>query len=426
MKRRHFFRSISGLAGGLFFSSAIPAFSTVSSFKEACAGIPGDKKFWKLLRRQFLIPENYHYLNTGGLGPSPFMVINTVKKMMDREDTYPSAGHDKDDWWKIKKKCAAFLGAGIKKEEIALTSTATEGINIIINGLPLKRGDEIITSTHEHVALNVPLLNKMKTDGIVLKTFEPNLEKGTRNVKRIEQLISKRTRLIFTSQITCTTGQIMPVKEIGRLAKSRGIWYALDGVQAIGHMPVNVEETGVDFYAVSGHKWLLGPRRTGILYVREKWLDTLKPSIVGAYSTKEDDIEKRLLELHPTAQRYEYGTQNEALFYGLDTALDFITSIGIDTIWTHNKHLSEMFYSGLKEIAGVEILSPLEQKYRASMVTFKIKNSDCREISSLLDKRGWRVRFVSEADLEAIRASFHVYNNEQEVKGILKEIKKEL
>lgn len=386
--------------------------------------MPGEKNFWKLLRQQFLIPGNYHYLNTGGLGASPFMVINTVKKMMDLEDTFPNAGRKKDDWWEIKKKCAAFLGPGIKKEEIALTGTATEGINIIINGLPLKKGDEIITSTHEHVALNVPLLNKMKTSGIVIKTFEPDFEKGTGNVKRIEQLISKRTRLIFTSHITCTTGQIMPVKEIGRLAKARGVWYALDGVQAIGHMPVKVAETGADFYAVSCHKWLLGPRRTGILYVREKWLDTLKPSIVGAYSNEMNDIEKRLLELHPTAQRYEYGTQNEALFYGLEMALDFITTIGIDTIWTHNKHLSEMFYRGLKEIPGVEILSPVEEKHRASMVTFKIKNRESRKISNSLDTRGWRVRFVPEANLEAIRVSFHVYNNEQEVRGLLEEIKK--
>lgn len=415
MKRRHFFKYISGLSGGLYLAS---------SFRDACAAVSRDEKFWKLLRKQFLFPPDYHYLNTGGLGSSPLMVIHTVKKMMDREDMYPVAGHDGQHFWKIKEKCAALLGPGIKKEELAFTSTATEGINVIVNGLPLKPGDEIITSTHEHVALNVPLLYKMKTSGIVLKIFEPDLENGKANVKRIEKLITKRTRLIFTSHITCTTGQILPVKEIGELAKSRGVWYALDGVQAFGHMPLNLKEIDVDFYAVSGHKWLLGPKRTGVLYVRESLLETLKPSIVGAYSGKSNDIKRGVVELQPSAQRYEYGTQNDALFYGLETALDFNAAIGDRTIWGHNKECSEMFYGGLEKIPEVEILSPLEEKYRSSMITFRIKGRVNQKFSGFLERRGFRVRTVLEAGLDGIRVSFHIYNDREEVVRLLEEIKK--
>ncbi|MCP5108228.1 MAG: aminotransferase class V-fold PLP-dependent enzyme [bacterium] len=421
MKRRHFFKSI-GALGGLYLTSSVPAFSSVSSFQKVCAGKPKDEKFWKFLRKQFLLPEDYHYLNTGGLGTSPLMVRDTVKKMMAREDMRPTPGHDAEDWWRIKGKCAALLGPGIKKEEVALTSTATEGINIILNGLPLKKGDEIIASTHEHVALVVPLLYKMKTEGIVLKTFKPDFRSGSGNVKRIERLVTKRTRLIFTSHITCTTGQIFPVTEIGRLAKARGVWYALDGAQAAGHLPLNLLETGVDFYAASGHKWLLGPRRTGILYVREPMLETLKPSIVGAYSDKSNDIEKMSLELHPTAQRYEYGTQNDALFYGLETALEFITAIGVKNIRDHNRHLSEMFYDGLKKIPGVEILSPAEEKYRSPIITFKIKEINNEKILSFLRTKNFRMRNVTEANLGGIRVSFHIYNNEEEVRLLLEAI----
>jgi selenocysteine lyase/cysteine desulfurase len=216
----------------------------------------------------------------------------------------------------------------------------------------------------------------------------------------------------------------MPIKEIGELAKSQGIWYALDGAQAVAHLPVNLQGTGVDFYALSGHKWMLGPRRTGILYVRGKWLETLKPTIVGAYSNLDYDMEKRRLELHPTAQRYEYGTQNEALFYGLEAAVDFITAIGIDAIREHNKKLSEMFYYGLKKIAGVAILSPQEESYRSSIITFRIKDKDNRKICRLLEQKGLRVRSVTEANLDAVRASFHIYNNEAEKERLLSEIKK--
>lgn len=415
MKRRHFFKYISGLSGGLCLAS---------SFRDACAAVPRDEKFWKLLREQFLFSPDYHYLNTGGLGSSPLMVIHTVKKMMDREEMLPVAGHDEQHFWGIKEKCAALLGPGVKKEELALTSTATEGINIIINGLPLKPGDEIITSTHEHVALNVPLIQKMKTGGIVIKLFEPDLENGLGNVDRIEKLITKRTRLIFTSHITCTTGQLLPVKAIGELAKSRGVWYALDGVQALGLLPLDIREIHVDFYAVSGHKWLLGPKRTGVLYVREVLLDTLKPLIVGAYSDRKNDIKRGAIELHPTAQRYEYGTQNDALFYGLETALDFNAAIGGRTIWNHNKELSEMFYRGLEKIPCVGILSPREEKYRSSMITFRVKGRVNRKFSGYLESRGYRVRNVPEADLDGIRVSFHIYNNREEVAGLLEEIKK--
>jgi selenocysteine lyase/cysteine desulfurase len=426
MERRHFLKSmgyIGGLAGGLVFTTPpLSAFSSASSFKDACAAMPVDEGFWRLVRDQFLLPKDYAYLNTGGLGACPLMVIDTVKKKMDKEDTYPSAGHDEKDWCRIKEKCAALLGPDIKKEELAFTSTATEGINIILNGLPLKKGDEIITSTHEHVALHIPLLHKMKSEGIVVKTFKPDLENAKGNVKRIEKLITKRTRLIFTSHITCTTGQIMPVKEIGELAKSMGLWYALDGVQALAHFPMNIKEMGVDFYAVSGHKWLLGPRRTGILYVRENLLDTLKPTVVGAYSNVTCDMEKGEMDLQPTAQRYEYGTQNDALFYGLEAAADFITSIGTGTIWKHNKPLSEMFYNGLKDIPELEILSPAEEEYRSAMVTFRFKNKENKKIALSLTEKGLRVRTVQEANLDGIRVSFHIYNNEKEMKRLLGEI----
>jgi selenocysteine lyase/cysteine desulfurase len=425
MKRRHFFKSIGGLASGLFFTGGMPVFSSLSSFRSACRNTPIDEKFWKLVRKQFLLPENYAYLNTGGLGTSPALVRVAVKKRMDQEDAHPSAGYSEKDWWKIKEECAPLLGPDVKKEELAFTSTATEGINIIINGLPLNRGDEIITSTHEHPALNVPLLYRMKTKGIVIKTFEPDLVNAPGNVQRIERLITKRTRLIFISHITCITGQIMPVEEIGQLARAKGLWFALDGVQAVGHLPMNIGEIGVDFYAVSGHKWLLGPRRTGIFYIKKDLLDAniVKPCVVGAYSNGGYDMPKRQLKLHPTAQRFEYATQNEALFYGLEAAVDFIYSIGIENIRDHNKHLSEMFYIGLSEMSHVELLSPLQEKNRSSMIAFRIKNKDNRKITIQLEKKGFRLRQLVELNPQAIRASFHVYNNEQEVQRLLQEIK---
>jgi len=126
----------------------------------------------------------------------------------------------------------------------------------------------------------------------------------------------------------------------------------------------------------------------------------------------------------PTAQRYEYATQNEMLFHGLGAGVDFVRTIGLQKILDHNKSLAEKFYEGLKEIPGIEVISPEENEYRTAMITFRVKEQNIREIAhELSNKRGIRVRHVPEVGLEGLRVSFHVYNNESEVERILRELK---
>ena len=417
MKRRDFVKSLSGVAGSAVLGST--AIAGNDSFKKECNGLklkPNDDNYWVQLKKKFSLPLDYSYFNTGGLGASPKVVTEKVIAMMETENTHPAPGYRTDDWSRIKSKCAVLLGAGVKKEEVALVSCATEGINIILNGLPLKNGDEVIVSTHEHAALSIPLVYKMKQTGIIIRFFDPLSQGGI--VTRIKTLINKQTRLIFISHITCTTGLQMPVKEIAGLAKTNGIWFALDGAQALGHISMDLKDMGVDFYAASGHKWLLGPNRTGILYVREELTDLLAPTCVGAYSDGKFDFEKKELQLHPSAQRYEYGTQNESLFMGLETAIDFINQMGMQTIRQHGSALAQRFRRGLEKLK-LTIISPMEPAAQSSVVTFKIPDRKNGEICIGLEKQNYRVRYVPEANLNAIRVSFHIYNSEKEVDGLL-------
>jgi selenocysteine lyase/cysteine desulfurase len=243
-------------------------------------------------------------------------------------------------------------------------------------------------------------------------------------VDRIEKLITSRTKLIFISHITCTTGQIFPLQEIGELAKAKGIWFAVDGAQAVGTMPMDIKNAHVNFYAFSGHKWTLGPKRTGVLYVQNDLLDVLRPVTVGAYSDDGFNILKNELKLHPTAQRYEYATQNDALFYGYEKGAEFVKTIGLEKVRKHNRALAEKFYAGLQEIPRAEILSPEEEKYRSSIISFKIKDKSFQDVGSYLtEKKRIRVRGVSEANVNGTRVSFHVYNSGQDVEKILTELK---
>jgi selenocysteine lyase/cysteine desulfurase len=424
MNRNRFLRSIGLISGGLALHPVGPVYSSPDEFSRALSGASGEDDFWKKIREQFTYPEDFIYFNTGGIGAAPIAVLDMVDSNMRLLEKSPRPGHDEKDWIDIKESCAPFFGPGCEHAELALTNTATEGINIILNGLGLKPGDEVITSTHEHVALEVPLLNQMNINGIVIRTFEPDRADGANNLNRIRELINGKTRLIFHSHITCTTGQLLPVAEIGKMAHERGILYAVDGAQAAGTMPIDLKALNIDFYACCGHKWMLGPKRTGLLYVRKDKLPLLQPVTVGAYSDLSHDLLKGELELRETAGKFEYGTQNESLFRGLQTAARFLQAIGLQKIKDHNRGLAEQFCQGLSRIPGTEILSPAEEQYRTSMITFRLKSKGYQETSNYLTgEKRIRVRVVPEAGMNAVRASFHVYNQAFEVDRILEELR---
>jgi len=422
MNRKEFLRGVTAIVGSLAFTKELKP----ADFRGLLEGAAAESEdyFWKLVRDQFVLDPEWIYLNFGGLGSCPLPVLNSLWEWTRSEERAPSAGHDAKLWSGVKEKLAKLLGKNCRKEDLALISTTTEGINMIINGLPLKKGDEVITSTHEHVALNTGLLNRMQRDGIVIRLFEPDMKSGLGNVERIARLINDRTRLIFISHVTCTTGQRFPEKEISKLARERGVWFALDGAQAPVCVPFDIVDCGVDFYACSTHKWIMGPKRTGFLYVRQGLLDNLRPLAVGGGSSERYDINKNELVLHPTAQRYEYGTQNDALFFALGTAIDFIQTIGLDRIWRYNRAMAERFYRGLKEIPGIEILSPEEEAYRSAMIGFRMKTHDFRKINDHLASDRIRVRTVAEGGLNSIRVSFHICNHDGEVTKILQSLKK--
>jgi selenocysteine lyase/cysteine desulfurase len=421
MNRKEFLQGMAAVVGSLAVPRAAGAANFGAALQDASAA--SDAAFWKLIRDEFVLDPGWSYLNFGGLGTCPMPVLNSFWEWTRSEERAPSAGHDETLWWSVKERLARLLGPSCRKEDLALIGCATEGINAIINGLPLKKGDEVITSTHEHVAVNVGLLNRMQRDGIVIRLFEPDLVRAQGNVERIGALINSRTKLILVSHVTCTTGQLFPAPQIARLARDKGIWFALDGAQAPVCVPFDIVDAGADFYTSSTHKWLMGPKRTGFLYVRQSMLDALRPTTAGAYSSERNDITKADLALHPTAQRYEYGTQNDALFFALGAAIDFVQTIGLQRIWEHNHALAEKFYRGLQEISGVDILSPQEAAHRTAMISFRMKNYTYTQINERFAQAKIRVRPVTEGGLNCIRVSFHVCNYDGEVDKALETLR---
>jgi len=385
-------------------------------------GNTSDERFWPFVREQFPLTRERVYLNTGGLGASPYAVIDAVVSRINELEKISETGHSEQVWSSIKQKIATLLGCDA--EEIAYTRNATEGINIVCNGLPLKRGDEVITTTHEHVGNTVPWLARQKRDGIVIKLFEPSVKSAQENLDRLASLISKRTRVISVPHATTTTGQILPVKEIAALAKAKNLWFFIDGAQTAGMLNFNLHEIGCDAYATSGHKWMLGPKGTGLLYVRKNMLDTIQALEVGAYSDKSHDLQTGELTLHPTAQRYEYGTVNTPIFVGLGAAIDFLMKIGMENVWARDAALATAFLNGLQEIPNAEILSPLNPAERSAMIAFKMKNIEYLKLQTFLaEKYKLRTRGVGEGGINALRVSWHIYNSFEEVNRVLEGVK---
>jgi len=379
------------------------------------------EEFWAFVRELFPLSHERAYLNTGGLGASPNVVINAVKAKMDELERTGETGREEDLWQSIKSACAELLGCDAG--ELAFVRNTTEGVNIVANGLPLARGDEIITTTQEHVGNTMPWLALMRRAGVVARFFEPSVLSQQENLDRIQKLFSKRTRLVSIPHVTTTTGLIMPVREIAAMARARKAWFFIDGAQSAGMFPFSLHDIGCDAYATSGHKWLMGPKETGLLYVRKEMLDAIEPRFTGAYSAAPFDFRKGTYQFEGTAVRYEYGTVSTPLRVGLGAAVGFVQRIGLARVWERDRFLSGRLYRGLREIPGVTILSPEQNEMRSAMITLSHRDVSHTVLQEHLTARKMRTRIVTEGGLSALRISTHIYNTPAEVDRVLEAVR---
>jgi selenocysteine lyase/cysteine desulfurase len=424
MLRRSFFRDALGFVG---------AAASLAAVRRAGAQSPGggslpvpegdvdprDRRFWASVRQQFPLTDRRTYLNTGGLGASPQVSIDAVQQKIDALEEISEVGHKHDLWVEIKTSAGKLLGC--EADELAYTRNTTEGSNIVCNGLPLQAGDEVITTTHEHVGNTLDWLARQKRDGIVVKPFTPSMESAEENVKRIEALLTPRTKVLSLSHVTCATGQILPMRQIGELAADRGLWYFVDGAQSAGMMPVDVKSWKCHAYATSGHKWLCGPKGTGLLYVSREAQEVIEPKFVGAYSGggEWDMISTGQFHWTDSAQRYEYGTVSVPLFVGLGASMDFLLQIGIHNIWRHNHAMGAALKEGLNEL-GATVLSPQDADEHSSIITFKIDNMEYPQLQGFLGKEHkLRTRGIYEGGLNGLRISLHLYNDFDDVDRVL-------
>ena len=190
------------------------------------------EEIWPDLRKQFPLQYDRIYLNTSTIGITPRSVLDSMYSHMEGCEKTGDIGHSTKLWQDVKAGIALLLNCN--DTEIALTRNTTEGVNIVCNGLSFNQGDEIITSTHEHVGNTIPWIIRSKRDKLRIRTFEPSKE-SKETLERIAGLIGPRTRAISLPHVSCASGQILPVEAIGNLVKNQQIFYFVDGAQAVGN-----------------------------------------------------------------------------------------------------------------------------------------------------------------------------------------------
>ncbi|MFT5086671.1 MAG: selenocysteine lyase/cysteine desulfurase [Planctomycetota bacterium] len=381
---------------------------------------PHDDAFWNDVRTQFPLLYDRIYFNTSTMGISPHSVLDAVKTHMYELEKTGDSGHSMPLWQDVKDRVARLLNCS--GDEIALTRNTTEGSNIVCNGLPLEAGDEIITSSHEHAGNTMAWLARQKRDQLVIKVFEPSID-DDETLARIEALCTPRTRALSVPHVSCASGQVLPVESIGQLAAQRELYYFVDGAQALGCVEVDLRAIGCHAYATSAHKWMLGPNGTGFLFVRQDALDLVQAQHVGAYSNEGAfSMETGEITLISTAQRYEYGTVNASLVVGIQAALQFIEDIGPHNILRHNQALADAFEQGLRAL-GAEVLTTACGAERSSIISFCLPGVPYQQLQSYLwGEHRLRLRGIYEGDLDALRASLHLYNSFIEVERALEAI----
>jgi selenocysteine lyase/cysteine desulfurase len=380
-----------------------------------------DETYWQMIRKQFPLNKELTYLNNGTMGPSPYPVISATNKGMLLADEEADYG----GWEATCKKLGAFVG--VDGSEIALTRNVTEGINIISSGLKLNKGDEVILTTHEHAGNAFPWLNLAKQKGVVLRTFKPAAT-AAEVLNQINALINKKTRVIGVPHILCTQGQILPAKEISKLGKEKGLFVFLDGAHGPGMLPINLKEIGCDAYASCCHKWMLGPKGTGFLYINKSAFDLVQPVFVGAGS----DNAKWTMATEPPqmgdfaadAHRYYAGTFNGGLYRGVNASVDFIQDIGQQHITDRILALGAYAQQRLIGLGDkIEMLTPTEPQSRGAVIGFRVKGIEGMDVYQKALKEKIRIRQVHENGLNSLRLSTHIYNNTTEINRFVELVK---
>ena len=367
------------------------------------------------------------YLDNGASAQKPQVVIDAISTAYSQEYANVHRGLHylsnlaTDNYERVRGIVARFLGAA-SEDEIVFNSGATEGINMVAYGWAMPRmqaGDEIILSIMEHHANIVPWHFLRERHGVVIKWIEVD-STGALDPVKVLEAITPRTRLIAVTHCSNILGTVVDVAAICAGARARGVPVLIDGSQAAVHLPINVQEIGCDFYAVTGHK-LYGPSGSGAIYVRKDRMAEMRPFMGGGDMIRE--VTRDSVVYNDAPMKFEAGTPGIVQTIGLGVALEYMMGLGMANIAAHENLLRDYARTRLDGLNWITVQGTTPDK--APIFSFSMQGAaHPHDISTILDKKGVAVRagqhcagpLMAHLGLNATcRASFAVYNTSAEV-----------
>jgi cysteine desulfurase/selenocysteine lyase len=400
---------------------------------------------WSALRKDFpILDQEVHgqpliYFDNAATSQKPRRVIDALVHYYEHDNANVHRGiHELSNrstcaFEAARTRAAKFINAR-SAEEIIFTRGTTEGINLVAatwGAKNLQPGDVILLTELEHHSNLVPWQMIAQRTGAKLAYVPITGDEGTLDLSRLDALLTPKVKMFAMVHISNSMGVVNPVAELCDRARKRGITTLVDGAQSAGHLPVDVQAIGCDFYAFSGHK-ICGPTGIGVLWGRSEILETMPPYQGGGEMILSVGYDQT--EFKPAPYRFEAGTPDISGAIGLHVAMDYLDALGRENIWQHDQTLAQYAVEKLAELKNIRLLGPKQN--RAGLVSFLLPDVHAHDVVTLADQAGVALRgghhctqpLMHKLGVEStVRASFYFYNTKAEVDRfveVMREIQK--
>ena len=394
------------------------------------------RKDFPIFDRKIRDGKRLVYLDSGATSQKPSVVIDAESNFYRNHNAAAHRGAHQlaeeatEALESARSVVADFLGGAT--DEIVFTKHSTEALNLLAysignsptgNIFHLNPGDEIVVSEMEHHANLIPWQQLAKRTGAVLKWFEVTPD-GRLDLSDMESVITSRTKIVALTHQSNVLGTINPLAELVKRSHEVGAIFILDACQSVPHMPVSVAELDIDFLVFSGHK-SVGPTGVGVLWGRANLLNELPPFLFGGSMI--ESVTMTDATWAPAPRKFEPGVPNMAQIVGLGTALNYLTKIGMQDIYSHEKVVTEYAIAKLQEIKDLKIVGPTDMKLRGGAVSFTLGEIHPHDLGQFLDNSGIAVRtghhcawpLTRKMGVAATtRASFYLYNTLEDIDAL--------
>jgi selenocysteine lyase/cysteine desulfurase len=424
-RRRFLGQLLGGTAAAIAFPTSLAADdrrtiwdALIRDARWRAAADPGDEEFWRLVKEQFPLRHGLILMNAANLCPSPYPVQQAVFRYTRDIDADASfQNRAKLDQLRETARAALAEYVGAAAEEIAITRNTSEGNNTVINGLDLGHGDEVVIWDQNHPTANVAWDVRAERYGYrVMRVTTPPAPRGADElVEPFADAITSNTRVLAFSHFSNISGVALPAKRLCALARARGILTLVDGAQSFGAVRLDLHDMGCDFFTASAHKWFLGPKEAGILYVRRERAADLWPSIVGVGWEGAQDAGARKFET--------LGQRDDAAVVSMGTTVLFHQSVGVDRIERRVRRLSAILKDELvARVPEVRFHTPREDELSAGVVVFDPMVPDIREAYDRLYAEYGVACAPRGEEFSGIRLCPHIYNTTEEIGRVVEAV----